>query len=126
MARKAGESDSERKRGAPALPSLRFYHTKALRTRTLDILERLETAEDATSYRGALAEIVLELTEVGLAYYFLKPVEAARVGYMARQTTRLGITGILRVMGPVARRVIGGMEAGQLLTVSKHIRHLME
>jgi hypothetical protein len=28
-------------------------------------------------------------------------------------------------MGPVARRVIGGMGAAQLLAVSSHIRHLM-
>ncbi len=90
------------------------------------MLEALETAEDPTRHRETLTEIVLELTEAGLAYYFVKPVQAAKVGYLAEQTTRLGITGILRVMGPVARRVIGGMSADQLLSVSKHVRHLME
>lgn len=117
---------SERKRGSTALPSLRFYHSKALRTRTLEVLEALESAEDATSYRDELSDVVLELTEDGLAYYFVKPVEAAKVGFMAQKTTTMGISAILRVMGPVVRRVIGGMDASQLLTVSRHIRHLME
>jgi hypothetical protein len=126
MPRKAAGDQRERKRGTAELPFLRFYHSKALRARTLSLLDALETAEDATRHRDALAELVLELTEVGLAYYFVKPVEAANLGMLAQQTTKLGIAGILRVMGPVARRVIGGMDAPQLLTVSSHIRHLME
>lgn len=124
MARKTVEG--ERRHGTPALPSLRFYHSRALRTKTLETLESLESAEDPTDYSDELAEVVLELTEVGLAYYFIKPVEAAKVGFMAHKTTTMGISGILRLMGPVARRVIGGMDSAQLLTVSKHIRHLME
>ena len=67
-----------------------------------------------------------KLPETGLAYYFVKPVQAAKVGFMAEQTTKLGIAGILRVMGPVAHRVIGGMNAQQLLSVESHIRHLMQ
>jgi hypothetical protein len=90
------------------------------------VLHALETADDATSQKEALAELVLELSEAGLAYYFLKPVRAAKVGFMAEQSTTLGLNGILQVMGPVARRVIGGMAPHQLLAVSKHIRHLME
>jgi len=126
MPRKTDPDGGKRKHGSTALPSLRFYHSKALRSRTLDVLEALESAEDPTSYRDELADIVLELTEVGLSYYFVKPVEAAKVGFVPHKTTTMGIGAILRIMGPVARRVIGGMDAGQLLTVTKHIRHLME
>ena len=124
MTRTGGGDGSGGQRGA--LPFLRFYHSKSLRTKTLSVLEALETAEDATSQREALADLVLELTEAGLAYYYVKPVQAAKVGFMAEQTTTLGIAGIRRVMGPVVRRVIGGMGAYQLLSVSKHIRHLMK
>lgn len=126
MARKLGGDEPDPKGSATGLPSLRFYHSKALRARTLSVLEALETTGDATDHRDALAEVVLELTEAGLTYYFIKPVQAAKVGFMAEKTTKLGIAGILRVMGPVARRVIGGMSADQLLSVSAHIRHLMK
>lgn len=107
------------------LPSLRFYHSAPLRSQTLAVLAAIEAADDATRHRDALADLVLELTETGLAYYFVKPVEEAKVGYVAEQSTRLGIAAILRVMGPVARRVIGGMNTAQLQSVCKHIRHLM-
>ena len=125
MVRKVGGDESERKSGASRLPSLRFYHSKSLRTKTLSVLDALETAEDATSHRDALAEVVRELTEAGIAYYFVKPVQAAKVGFMAEQSIKLGVAGILRIMGPIVRRVIGGMNAHQLRSVSKHIRHLM-
>jgi hypothetical protein len=108
------------------LPYLRFYHSESLRTKTLAVLDALETAKDATSQREALAEVVLQLTETGLAYYFVKPVRAAKVGFLAEQSTTLGMAGILRAMSPVTRRVIGGMNARQLLAVSNHLRHLMQ
>ena len=113
-------------KGTAGLPHLRFYHSVSLRTKTLSVLDELEESEDATGQREALAELVLELTKCGLAYYFMKPVEAAKVGFMAEQSTKLGLATIRRVMSPVVRRVIGGMDADQLLLVSQHIRHLME
>ena len=126
MNRKASARQHEDESEPVGLPYLRFYHSESLRAKTLSVLNALEQAEDATSQSKALAEIVLELTETGLAYYFVKPVQAAGVGFVAENTTKLGIAGILRVMGPVARRVIGGMNAQQLLAVSSHIRHLMQ
>jgi hypothetical protein len=108
------------------LPSLRFYHSEGLRSKTLAVLEALETADDPTDQRKALASVVVELTETGLAYYFVKPVQAAKVGFMAEQSTKLGIASILRVMGPVTRRIIGGMDSAQLQVVASHIRHLMQ
>jgi len=108
------------------LPSVRFHHSEALRSKTLRVLEALETADDPTDLRDALAAVVVELTEAGFDYYFVKAVQAARVGFMAEQSTRLGITSMLRVMGPVIRRIIGTMDANQLRVVTSHIRHLMQ
>ncbi len=126
MPRKTGGDGGGGQSGTGKMPYLRFYHSQSLRTRTLSVLDAMEAAEDATDQRDALAEVVLELTEAGLGYYFVKPVLAAKVGFMAEQSTKLGIAAILRVMGPVARRVIGGMDARQLLSVSQYIRHLMK
>lgn len=125
MKRNVRGVSSNAPRGAAKLPSLRFYHSVSLRNKTLEVLTAIEADEDATLHRAALADLVLELTETGLAYYFVKPVQEAKVGYLAEQSTKLGLAGILRVMGPVARRVISGMNTEQLQSVSKHIRHLM-
>jgi hypothetical protein len=56
----------------------------------------------------------------------VKAVQAARVGFMAEQSTKLGIASMLRVLGPVIRRIIGAMDANQLRGVTSHIRHLMQ
>lgn len=107
-------------------PSLRFYHSESLRNRTLATLEALETASDPTDQREALAAVVIELTETGLEYYFVKPVREAQVGFVAEQSTKLGISSILKVMAPVTRRILGGMDSRQLRVVTSHIRHLMQ
>jgi len=109
-----------------ALPFLRFYHSESLRSKTLAVLEALESAADPADHREALAAVVVELTETGLDYYFVKPVKAAKVGFMAEQSTKLGISSILKVMAPVTRRIIGGMDARQLRVVTSHLRHLMQ
>lgn len=116
---------SETRSDAVVQPHLRFYHSESLRTKTLSILDALEAAPQPTSQRGALADLVLELTECGFEYYFVRPVQVANVSFIAEQSTKVGIATILRVMGPVTRRVIGGMDAQQLLSVSAYIRHLM-
>jgi hypothetical protein len=109
-----------------ALPSLRFFHSEALRSKTLAVLEALESADVPADHREALAAVVVELTETGLDYYFVKPVKAAKVGFMAEQSTKVGISTILKVMAPVTRRIIGGMDSDQLRVVTSHIRHLMQ
>jgi len=114
-----------RKAGVGELPSFRFHYSAALHAQVLEVLEALETAGDATRHRGALSDVVLELTEAGLDHYFVKAVQDAKVGYVAEQTTKLGLSSIRKVMAPVIRRVIGGMNHDQLLSVSRHIRELM-
>lgn len=106
-------------------PSLRFHYPATLHTRLLEVLEELETAEDATRHRAALTDVVLELTEAGLDHYFVKAVQDAKAGFMAEQSTKLGLSSIRKMMGPVVRRVIGGMNHDQLRSVGGHLRGLM-
>lgn len=126
MKRTTNRGEAPEEDSNPASPFLRFHHSEALRSKTLAVLEALESADDPADHRQALAAVVVELTEAGLDYYFVKPVKAAGVGFMAEQSTKLGITSILKVMAPVTRRIIGGMDANQLRVVTSHIRHLMQ
>ncbi len=107
-----------------AKPSLRFYHSAALRKRTEAVLARIEHDDDATEHAAALSSVVCELTKAGLDYYFLRPLEQARFGFVARQTASLGMSGALRVMSPIIGRVLSGADANQLRGVAAHIRHL--
>ncbi len=106
-------------------PSLRFTHSPALRARTLQVLAAVDGDPDPPSRVAELSTLVLALTEAGMEFYFLKPLTDARLGFVARQTAGLGVSGALRVLSPIVRTVLGGADGKQLRVVTKHIRSLM-
>ena len=107
-------------------PFLRFYHSESLRAETLAVLTTLEEANDRTKYRGALADVVVQLTDSGMEYYFLRPLKLAKVGFFVQQSANLGMSATTGVLASVIRNIIGGMDDPQLLAVCSHIRQLME
>jgi hypothetical protein len=109
-----------------AKPSVRFFHSAALRKRTDAVLARIERDQDATRHAGALASVVVELTRAGLDYYFLLPLQQSKFGFVARQTANLGMAGALRVISPIIGRILTGADTPQLRGVAGHIRHLTQ
>ena len=107
-------------------PFLRFYHSERLRVRTLAVLATLEQPHDSPRQRDDLTDIVLELLDSGMAYFFLRPLKLAPVSFVVEQTARLGLESVRRAMSPVIRSIIGHMDKPQLLVVCGHIRQLME
>jgi hypothetical protein len=110
---------------ASAKPSLRFFHSAALRKRTNKVLGALERDEDPTQHASALSALVVDLTEAGLDYYFIKPLKQAKVGFVARQTASFGMSSALRVMSPMIRGVLASTSGNQLRVIGGHIRELM-
>ncbi len=103
-------------------PYLRFYHSAALRKRTLAILNTIETAPDATEHRDALADLVVELTNCGMDTYFMKPLKLAKPGFIVERSANLGMASVSQVMGSVIRQIIGRMDSTQLHSVCGSIR----
>ncbi len=111
---------------AEELPYLRFYHSAALRDKTLAVVRSIERASDPGRHRNALADVVMELTDAGLHYYFLRPLDLAKANFVIKQSAHLGIASVLRIMGPVVHNIIGMLDKQQLLSICGHIRALME
>ena len=107
-------------------PFLRFYHSESLRAKTLAVLTALEKAKDSTKYRDALADIVVQLTDSGMEYYFLRPLKLAKAGFFVEQSAILGMAATTTVLASVIRNIIGGMDSPQLLAVCSQIRQLLE
>ena len=107
-------------------PFLRFYHSESLRAKTLGVLNAVEKAEDSRQHRNALADLIIELTDSGMEYFFLRPLKLAKVGFFVEQSANLGMTATTGVMGSVIRKVIGGMDNPQLLAVCGYMRQLMK
>ena len=110
---------------APPIAFLRFYHSAALRKKTLSLLGTLEQAQNATVHREALADLVIELTSSGMDCYFMRPLKLAKPGFIVEQSANLGLAGVQQVMGSVVRQIIGRMEGPQLISVCGSIRQLM-
>ncbi len=108
------------------LPYLSFYYSAELRDKTLAVVRSIERASDPGRYRNALADLVMELTDSGLNYYFLRPLDLAQVNFVIKQSAHLGIGSVKRVMGPVVHNIIGMLDKQQLLAVCGHIRALMD
>ena len=110
---------------APAAePSLRFYHSKALQKKTHRVLARLEAQPDHPQQGDAIADLVSELIEAGMDYYFLKALKQAEIGFIAEQSARLGMSGAVKIISSVSRKFITRMDQAQLLVVGRHIRSL--
>lgn len=107
-----------------AQPSLRFYHSPALRTKTLAVLGALEAAPEQPQHREAVADLVNELIDAGMDYYFFRALKQAEVGFLAEQSARLGLSGAVKLISSVSRKYIVRMEPQQLLVVAAHIRTL--
>jgi hypothetical protein len=108
-----------------AEPFLRFYHSKPLRAKTLAVLSSVEHAKDL-QHRDELSDLVVELTNSGMDYYFLRPLKLAKAGFFVEQSAKVGMAATTRVLASVICSIIGRMEKPQLLTVCSYIRHLME
>jgi hypothetical protein len=89
------------------------------------VLAALEGDRDPTRHRTSLADLVVALTDAGLAYYFLRPLELAGVGFVVRQSASFALAGAKNLVAPILRNVIGRMDEGQLRTVAGFIRGLM-
>ena len=89
------------------------------------MLATLEQAEDAAAHGDALADVLVELTNSGLDYYFMQPLKLAKPGFLVQQSANLGFAGAQRVMGSVLRNIVGRMDGPQLLSVCGSVRRLM-
>jgi hypothetical protein len=107
-------------------PSLRFYHSENLRAKTLEVLTTLEKAKDGKQHRNELADIVVELSDSGLDYYFMRPLKLAEVGFLVEQSANFGMSAAKGVFASVIRNIIGRMDNPQLLSICSYIRQLMK
>jgi len=109
-----------------AKPSLRFYHSAALRHRADRLLAAIENDGDPTAHAHDLADLVVELSEAGMDYYFLRPIRQAKLGVIAQKTAQYGMAGALKLMTPIVRTVLHGTTVEQLRVIAAHMKHLQE
>jgi hypothetical protein len=105
-------------------PSMRFYHSKALREKTFAVLDEIEASPGHPRHGDVMADLVTELIDAGMDYYFMRALKQANVGFVVEQSARMGMSGAVKLISSVNRRFIVRMDKVQLLVVAQHIREL--
>ena len=103
---------------------LRFYLTSEVHSRLDAVLTAIEQSAEPAEQGEALADVVAELTDAGLSYYYLRALKAAKVGFVVEQSTRLAVSGAGKLISSVCRKYIVSMDDAQLLAIAGHIREL--
>lgn len=98
----------------PRLPLLATAIPAALAAEVRALAGRLRAHARPRELAGESAELVVRLTEAGLAGYFLRPSEELGLGLVALSTVRVGLKTSGRGIALVVRRLVGGMTDEQL------------
>ena len=101
-----------------------FQLTPEAQHRLDAVLVAIEQSAEPDEHGEALADVVAELTDAGLSYYYLRAAKVAKVGFVVEQATRLAVSGAGKLISSVCRKYLVRMDGAQLLAVAGHIRAL--
>jgi len=102
-----------------------FEISPELRQRIEAALAELRAAPDPKTCVPELVEAVLEMTAVGLDYFYLRPLEAIQAGLVLRSTAKVGIAAAGKGLPIIVRRVVGALSKEQLLVLADVIEGLL-
>ena len=74
---------------------------------------------------NALLEVILELTDHGMDFYYLEPLRRARAGTITTTAARVGLAAAGRGIPAIIRRVISSLDEGQLLSIADFVDEIL-
>jgi len=92
-----------------------------LKKRTAILLDEIRGSETPKQYVSQLADIIYELTEHGLNYYFYHSMELAEVGFIHRKAVKIGLKTTQKGVFIVVKRILKILSNKQLIIISNFI-----
>lgn len=105
-------------------PSIRFFHSTELKEKTDAVISELESNPDYPKHGDAMANLVADLIDAGMDYYFVKALKLAKIGFISEKSAMLGIASAVKLISSVSRKFIVRMDSNQLSVVATHIQSL--
>ena len=97
-----------------------------------ELMERAEEALAAVRRDPArednveeLIDVVLEMTDRGMDFYYLEPLRRAEAGAMTTSAARLGIAAAGRGIPAIIRRVVRSLDEEQILSIADFIDEIL-
>ena len=113
------------KRSAVPIGWVAFEISSELRQQAEAIVQQIRSDSDKQKHVPALVDVVLAMTDRGLHYYFLHPLEQAGVGVVTRKTVNLAIGTAGRALPVVVRKTVKSLNDQQLLSIADFIDHIL-
>ena len=104
---------------------LSFPLSEELRQQTVETLAKLRESSDRRKHIPLLSNLISDLTETGLEYYFVHSLKQAGVGLIGVSTAKLGIASTSKGIPVVMNKVVGLMSDNQLLAVADFIEEAL-
>lgn len=95
------------------------------RSKAVKIVASLREDPASREVAGKLIDLVIDLTDTGLTYFFLHPLELAGVGAIRRKGVGVALATAGRVLPSVVRSTIGSMNESQLLRIADFLEHIV-
>ena len=117
-------ADMERE-GEQRIGWVAFEISSELRQQAEAIVHNIRSDPDRQRHVPVLVDVVLAMTNRGLHYYFLHPLEEAGVGAVTRRAVALAIGTAGRTLPVVVRKTVKSLSDEQLLSLADFIDHIL-
>ncbi len=117
-------ADMEHEPGEP-IGRVAFEISSELRQKAEAIVHNIRFDPDKQRHVPELVDVVLAMTDRGLYYYFLHPLEGAGVGVVTRKAVGLAIGTAGRALPMVVRKTVKSLSDEQLLSIVEFIDHIL-
>ena len=111
--------------GQEPIGRVAFEISSELRQRAETVVHNLRSDPEKQRLVPELVEVVLAMTDRGLHYYFLHPLEKAGVGVLTRKAVDLAIGTAGRTLPVVVRKTIKSLNDEQLMSIANFIDHIL-
>lgn len=109
----------------PRLPRLATEIPADLADEARALVARIRAHPQPRELRRPAAELVVKLTEAGLAGYFQHPAERLGLGLMAATTVRVGLRTAAGGIAIAVRRLVDGMNDEQIVGLAGTIEEML-
>ncbi|MCG8458126.1 MAG: hypothetical protein MI919_17755 [Holophagales bacterium] len=89
------------------------------------VLGRIRSAERPSDHRADGVELIIQLTDACLEYYFLRSVTVLGLGKVAQQATRIGLKTAMSGIAMFVRQVGKSMTDAQILQLTHMVEDLI-
>ncbi|ARU55169.1 hypothetical protein OLMES_1084 [Oleiphilus messinensis] len=93
--------------------------------RANDVIAKIKLAEQASKHTIELIDIILDLTEHGLHFYFLSPLERIGAGSMTMKVAKVGLGSTYKGMKMVISKVLKNLDDRQILMLTEFLEEIM-